>query len=124
MSRLISDLSPEMQPLCNEWCAKMDTAGIDYLITCTGRTQSEQEELYALGRTKPGKIVTWTLNSKHLTGDAFDFCIMFAGRPDWKMVQKDSWVRAVEIGRELGLTQVINKDGKVLEYAHLQRSLT
>ena len=53
-----------------------------------------------------------------------NFVIMFAGKPDWGMVQKDSWVRAVEIGRELGLTQVINKDGKVLEYAHLQRSLT
>ena len=122
MSRLISDLSLEMQPLCNQWCVKMDTAGIDYLITCTGRTQLEQEELYAQGRTKPGKIVTWTLNSKHLTGDAFDFVIMFAGKPDWKMVQKDMWTKAVEFGKELGLTQVIGKNGKVMEYAHLQRS--
>ena len=53
-----------------------------------------------------------------------NFVITVNGKPDWGMVQKDSWVRAVEIGRELGLTQVINKDGKVLEYAHLQRSLT
>ena len=120
MSRLISDLSPEMQPLCNEWCAKMDTAGIDYLITCTGRTQSEQEELYALGRTKPGKIVTWTLNSKHLTGDAFDFCIMFAGRPDWKMSHPELWQKAITIGKSLGLKQVVDKNGKIKEYAHLQ----
>lgn len=30
------------------------------------RTKAEQAELFAQGRTKPGKIVTWTLNSRHL----------------------------------------------------------
>ncbi len=32
--------------------------GIDVLITCTFRTHTDQEALYAQGRTKPGKIVT------------------------------------------------------------------
>lgn len=29
------------------------------------RTPERQRELFAQGRTKPGKIVTWTLNSNH-----------------------------------------------------------
>lgn len=29
------------------------------------RTPERQAELYAQGRTKPGDIVTWTLNSRH-----------------------------------------------------------
>lgn len=37
------------------------------------RTRERQAELYAQGRTKPGKIVTWTMNSKHIDGKAVDF---------------------------------------------------
>lgn len=36
------------------------------------RSRERQAQLYAQGRTAPGKIVTWTLNSKHITGDAVD----------------------------------------------------
>ena len=36
------------------------------------RTRERQAELYAIGRTKPGKPVTWTLNSKHCDGLAVD----------------------------------------------------
>lgn len=36
------------------------------------RTQARQDQLYAQGRTTPGKVITWTRNSKHCTGDAVD----------------------------------------------------
>lgn len=36
------------------------------------RTIERQRELYAQGRTKPGKVVTWTLASKHIDGKAVD----------------------------------------------------
>ena len=36
------------------------------------RTRERQAELYAIGRTKPGKPVTWTLASKHCDGLAVD----------------------------------------------------
>jgi len=36
------------------------------------RTQERQDKLYAQGRTEPGKIVTWTKSSKHITGHAVD----------------------------------------------------
>jgi peptidoglycan L-alanyl-D-glutamate endopeptidase CwlK len=118
--RKIEDLTPFMQTKVNAWCARMKEAGIDYLITCTKRTQAEQQELYNQGRSTPGHIVTWTLHSKHLTGEAFDFVIMFNGKPDWSMHYKDLWDKAVAIGKNLGLVQVIGSDGKVKEMAHLQ----
>ena len=36
------------------------------------RTVDRQADLYAQGRTKPGKIVTWTMTSKHIDGKAVD----------------------------------------------------
>lgn len=36
------------------------------------RTPERQRELYAKGRTTAGPVVTWTMQSKHLTGDAVD----------------------------------------------------
>lgn len=32
--------------------------GVTPVVTCTYRSEAEQAELYAMGRTKPGKIVT------------------------------------------------------------------
>lgn len=40
--------------------------GNRFVVLYGVRTKAEQAELYAQGRTKPGKIVTWTLNSRHL----------------------------------------------------------
>lgn len=37
----------------------------DFLITEGVRSPERQAELYAQGRTKPGKVVTWTLTSNH-----------------------------------------------------------
>jgi peptidoglycan L-alanyl-D-glutamate endopeptidase CwlK len=48
-------------------------AGMVPLMVIEGlRTRERQAELYAIGRTKPGKPVTWTLNSKHCDGMAVD----------------------------------------------------
>lgn len=48
------------------------------------RTRSRQIQLYAQGRTAPGKIVTWTLKSKHIEGRAVDLCPKAAdGSLDW-----------------------------------------
>lgn len=41
-------------------------------ITDGARTQEDQAELFAIGRTKPGDKVTWTLNSRHIGGFAAD----------------------------------------------------
>lgn len=58
----------------------------DFCITCGHRSYKEQERLYAQGRTTPGQIVTWTLESYHnyTPALAFDFCPWTPGiGPDW-----------------------------------------
>lgn len=58
------------------------------------RTKARQTELYAQGRTKPGKIVTWSMASRHLTGHAVDLVpLQDDGSIDWN--DKD---RFFEIG--------------------------
>jgi hypothetical protein len=66
MSRSLDDLHPKAQPKIFELIARAAAAGIPLLIVSTGRTQAEQNELYAQGRTTPGAIVTWTLDSLHV----------------------------------------------------------
>ena len=44
----------------------------DVIVVEGVRTEKRQQELYAQGRTKPGKVVTWTMNSKHIDGLAVD----------------------------------------------------
>lgn len=64
-SRRIDALHPSLQPAATSLLLACEANGIDVLVTCTYRSQAEQDELYAQGRTKPGRIVTWTLHSKH-----------------------------------------------------------
>jgi peptidoglycan LD-endopeptidase CwlK len=42
-----------------------ETGGPDTFVNEGVRTPARQKELYAQGRTKPGKKVTWTLISNH-----------------------------------------------------------
>lgn len=37
------------------------------------RTKARQAELYAQGRTAPGRVVTWTMDSKHIPNAATGF---------------------------------------------------
>lgn len=43
----------------------IDISEVDFFVNEGVRTPERQKELYAQGRTKPGKKVTWTLNSNH-----------------------------------------------------------
>lgn len=45
---------------------------VDFAVIQGLRTQADQDALYALGRTAPGPIVTWTLHSNHISGHAVD----------------------------------------------------
>lgn len=100
MSRDPKTLVPELQELYGIFCERMDAEGLAFILTCAGRTQAEQEELYARGRTKPGPKVTWTLKSKHIEGKAFDIAMLKNGKADWNVA---SYRRPGEIGQEIGL---------------------
>jgi peptidoglycan L-alanyl-D-glutamate endopeptidase CwlK len=58
--------------------ARLDGAPV--VVVEAFRTQQRQNALYAQGRTKPGQIVTWTLNSLHTQRRAFDVAFFVNGR--------------------------------------------
>jgi peptidoglycan L-alanyl-D-glutamate endopeptidase CwlK len=43
----------------------LNISPVDFMVVEGVRTPERQRALYAQGRTKPGKIVTWTLRSRH-----------------------------------------------------------
>jgi peptidoglycan L-alanyl-D-glutamate endopeptidase CwlK len=75
--------------------------GIDYMITCTYRSQEEQDRLYAQGRTAPGVVVTWAKHSRHTDREAFDIAILKNGKISWRT---EDYKRPAEIGEEVGLS--------------------
>lgn len=70
----------------------------DFMVLCGVRTREEQNELYAQGRTKPGPIVTWTLQSRHLpAADGYGKAVDLVPYPlDWNDLSKfDAIMRAM-----------------------------
>ncbi len=101
MSRALDDLDPVFKPIACEFLARLTEAQIHVLIVDTLRTPEEQAENVARG-------VSWTLNSKHLTGRAIDVCpyaIYDLSGPDklqW-LSSHPVWARIGAIGEGLGL---------------------
>ena len=50
----------------------IEISEVDFTVLEGLRSLERQRELYAQGRTTPGKIVTWTMNSRHIEGKAVD----------------------------------------------------
>lgn len=74
--------------------AQLSTA--PFMVIEGVRTKERQQELYAQGRTKPGKIVTWTMKSKHIEGKAVDLAPVVNGNIDWNDLSKfDAIYRAM-----------------------------
>nr|WP_317356445.1 M15 family metallopeptidase [uncultured Tyzzerella sp.] len=103
MSRDITLLHPDVQHIIPNFLEECKKQGLIVKITDTLRTKNEQDNLYAQGRTKPGKIVTWVKYpySNHNWGMAFDIC-----RNDGKGAYNDNdgWFKKVgKIGKKFGL---------------------
>lgn len=108
-----------MLPLAMQLLARLTEAGIPVLIVTTRRTLEEQADCVKRG-------VSWTMQSKHLTGDAIDIAPYEqyalhgpdvlewdAGDPVWK--------RIGAIGESLGLKWgVIDKSGLRKDLGHFE----
>lgn len=102
-------LCPEMRKKALEFCRKAEEHGIPVLIYCTYRSPEEQWLLYEQGRTKPGKIVTWTRKGKHNAQDgqgrpasrAFDCVPLISGKALWN--DREKYIDLGRIGAEIGL---------------------
>lgn len=113
-SRDINDLLPVVRAKCVAFVAACAKAGIEVKIISTYRDAARQNALYAQGRTRPGKIVTYARagSSWHNHRAAFDFAVVKHGAIDWGDTK--SYRAARKIGEGLGL------EGLNFELAHLQ----
>ncbi|QKJ68010.1 M15 family metallopeptidase [Deefgea piscis] len=72
-SRDLKDLHVSIRVLAEQLVAEANAAlqqqnpALAVRLVCTWRPQSEQNALYAQGRTKPGRKVTWVTHSAHNT---------------------------------------------------------
>ena len=102
-SRSLSDLNPKAREACLRWLDACKAAGIDVLVYCTYRSAAEQDGLYAIGRTKPGKRVTNAKggDSLHQYRVAWDAVPLQAGKPQWSA--DATYKRMGELAKALGI---------------------
>jgi peptidoglycan L-alanyl-D-glutamate endopeptidase CwlK len=99
--RDLGELLPVAQMACKLLFQQCYKAGIkDIFITETYRSQARQNYLYAQGRTRPGKIVTWTLKSNHTSRLAWDIAVA----PPKTLYDVDTLRKIGAIARILGIT--------------------
>lgn len=99
--REISELLPTAQTACRLLFQECFKAGIkNVFITETYRSQERQKYLYAQGRTRPGQIVTWTLDSNHKSRLAWDIAV----GPPQSLYDVATLSRVGAIARKLGIT--------------------
>lgn len=115
-SRSLDALRPQFRTLVDLWLADMHTVNLDYLITCTYRSDAEQDALYQKGRTVPGKIVTYKKagRSAHQHGCGLNFVMLEHGKPDWSG-EDEIWNRAINLAQARGLQSL-----RPMESAHVQ----
>lgn len=113
-SRKIEDLHPVVAAKAKAFVAACKKEGIDVLITSTYRDNESQNAIFAQGRTKPGKIVTYAKGGQswHNYRLAFDFVPIVNGKAQWNDAR--TFKRCRQIGEALGL------EGLKFELAHLQ----
>lgn len=82
-------------------CAAMP-AGVVCRFTHTLRTNAEQDALYAIGRTRPGNVVTNAKGgqSYHNYGLAIDFVLLVNGQVSWAVDK--NWLAVIAIFESYG----------------------
>jgi peptidoglycan LD-endopeptidase CwlK len=123
MSTRVESLAPRMIPLVQKMERLLKERGIRYAITCTTRTQAEQDALHAQGRNpldqvnalratagmqpisqrENKNIVTNATRSPHQDGNAVDIVPLGTnGQPTWAATTAE-WEAIGKIGEEVGL---------------------
>lgn len=88
----MDDLHPLFRARLERWLAQARATFPQFVIRVgeTRRIRERQEWLYAFGRTRPGPVRTYTLNSRHRWGLAADLVIIRRTTPwraewDWRV---------------------------------------
>lgn len=103
-NKRIETLHPLLRDRVKSFIQAAANKGIFLRVTSAKRSFSEQDDLYAQGRTKPGKVVTNAKGgeSYHNYGLAFDVVPMMDGKPVWN--DDELWQRVGRIGKSFGFT--------------------
>ena len=96
---------------------------VDFMVIEGVRSLARQKQLYAQGRTTPGKVVTWTLNSNHFKkADGFGHAVDILPAPyEWKdtapfdAVADAMFAAAKELGVRIRWGADWDRDGKPRE---------
>lgn len=117
-SRDPKELTSQAQALWHQLHDECAKVGIDLILTSTYRDVESQNDLYAIGRTKPGKIVTNARGGEsfHNYRIAFDVVPVVNGKASWNDLSL--WKRVSGIGKKLGL--VSGADFSIRDYPHFQ----
>lgn len=103
----LSQVHPTLETKIQVMAAQLEREGIPIEVTQGLRSWEDQDALYAVGRTIPGRIVTEVRGgySQHNFGLAVDLVPedIVPGEPDWN-IQHPAWKRMIEVGESLGLT--------------------
>lgn len=105
-SRSLGDLDARFRPFVDSFIAECASVNLDILIYCTYRSNEEQDQLYAQGRTEPGHIVTNAQagQSAHNYRLAFDGCPLMAGKPMWQEpLSGPHWAQYGQIAQSCGM---------------------
>lgn len=104
-SRDASRLDPELRAAIERVTARMRSEhGHDVTIVEGVRTTERQAQLFAQGRSAPGSVVTWTMNSKHLHGHAADLMV------DGGWTDTEAYARLQKVASEEGLSVLGMRD--------------
>lgn len=125
MSRKLTDLTPLVQGMAEQWLALCAERGYDVLVTQTRRSFDEQGRLYAQGRTTPGKVVTNARpgDSLHNYDCALDFVPMRHGKPVWGSSTTEDrglWYAIGSLAEAIGFEWSGRWTGKLRELCHIQ----
>ena len=123
MSRRIEDLTPSLQIKARQLTNLLYVNGIKYAIIETRRSMATQRAYYAQGRepfeevnakrraaglfeigeAEARRIVTRTLDSRHLYGEAFDLVPLDEVGRAWWNAPAALWTKIGELGESVGL---------------------
>lgn len=97
----LASLHPYLQPYAREVIHHARAVGLPAVVVEGKRSAERQRELYAQGRTAPGRRVTNTLASYHLVGRAFDVAFLVGGRITYD-VPESWWSYLGAVGKRVG----------------------
>lgn len=122
-SRSLEDLDARFRSFVDRFIAACAAASLDVLIYCCYRSPEEQAQLYTIGRSAPGHIITNAQagQSAHNYGLAFDGCPTLYGKPLWtEHLSGAHWLQYGQLAVECGMEWGGHWHGSLVEGPHVQ----